>query len=68
MSSALLERSFSGILVVVALLVVALVVLRLVIGWARRLATQRTDELLKRTVETVAPAPGPAVAESADGD
>lgn len=69
MPSALLERSFTGILVVVALLVAALVVLRIVIGVARRLATQRTDALLKRTLETAAPdAPqrGSAAGERAD--
>jgi len=71
MPSALLERSFSAILVVVALLVVALVVLRIVIGAARRSATQRTDALLKRTLETAAPnAPeqSSAPSDSADRD
>lgn len=71
MPSALIERSFAGIVVVVALLVVALLALRIVIGVARRRATQRTDALLKRTLATAPPAALPrdsAHAEPADGD
>lgn len=71
MPSALLERSFTGILAVIAVLVVALVVLRIVIGVARRKATQRTDALLKRTLETAtptAPQRGSAASDMADGD
>ncbi len=51
MPSAFIERSFAEILVVVGVLVTVLVVLRLVIGVARRRATQRTDALLKRTLD-----------------
>ncbi|MAQ17330.1 MAG: hypothetical protein CMN30_21360 [Sandaracinus sp.] len=51
MPSAFIERSFTEILVVVGVLVTVLVVLRLVIGVARRRATQRTDALLKRTLD-----------------
>jgi hypothetical protein len=71
MPSALLERSFTGILVIVALLVLALVALRIVIGVARRFATQRTDALLKRTLETATPTAsqrGSTAGEMADGD
>ncbi len=71
MPSAFIERSFTGIVIVVALLVVALVALRIVIGVARRRAAQRTDALLKRTLETATPAASQnasAAVEKADGD
>lgn len=71
MQSALIERSFTGIIVVIALLVVALVALRIVIGVARRRATQRTDALLKRTLDTATPAAsqrGTVAGEPPDGD
>ena len=71
MPSAFIERSFTGIVIVVALLVVALVALRIVISVARRRAAQRTDALLKRTFETATPAASQhasAAAELADGD
>ena len=53
MSSTLIERSFTGILLVVGCLGVALVALRIVIGVARRQAAQRTDALLKTTLDAV---------------
>ena len=71
MPSAFIERSFTGIVIVVALLVVALVALRIVIGVSRRRAAQRTDALLKRTLETATPTVSQhasAAAEMADGD
>jgi len=71
MPSALIERSFTGIVIVIALLVVALVALRIVIGVARRQSAQRTDALLKRTLETATPTTSQrasSAAETADGD